>query len=166
MRRTLLLVVIAGLALGAAETASAAVPVVLRTPGAELVELLNGNGRAVVARRGSLLLTVGSGRLRLVDLAGAGSPNLNPQCRQRARRVRANAVEIVGTNIRCRIWSGENGGPWQVVIRGRRISASGIVRGSLTLDAVNSGPTGQYRIAGESWKRWPRQARTFSLDRK
>jgi hypothetical protein len=165
MRRTLLLVMIAGLAMGAAEAASAAVPVLLRTPGAEQVELQGGNGRAVVARRGVLLLTIGSGRLRIVDLPGAGSPNLNRQCRQRTRRVRPNAVEITGTSIRCQIWSGENGGPWQVVIRGRRISASGIVRGSLTLDAVNSGPTGQYRIAGESWKRWPRQARTFSLDR-
>jgi hypothetical protein len=166
MRRTLLLVMIAGLATGAAEAASGAVPVLLRTPGAELVELQGGNGRAVVARRGSLLLAVGSGRLRIVDLPGAGRPNLNPPCQRRARRVRANAVEISGTNIRCRVWSGENGGPWQVVIRGRRISASGIVKGSLTLDAANSGPTGRYRIAGGDWKRWPRQAKTFSLNRK
>jgi hypothetical protein len=166
MRRTLLLVMIAGLAMGAGEAASAAVPVLLRTPGAEQVELRGGNGRAVIARRGSLFLTVGSGRVRIVDLPGAGRPNLNAPCQRRARRVRSNAVEITGTSIRCRIWSGENGGPWQVVIRGRRISASGIVRGSLTLDAANSGPTGQYRIAGESWNRWPRQARTFPLVRK
>jgi hypothetical protein len=165
MRRLLVLVTIAGLATGSAEAASGAVPVLLRTPGAELVELQDGNGRAVIARRGSLLLTIGSGRLRIIDLPGAGRPNLNLQCSRRARRVRANAVEVTGTNIRCRIWSGQNGGPWQVVIRGRGISASGIVRGSLTLDAVNTGPTGQYRIAGESWKRWPREARTFLLNR-
>lgn len=157
---------IAGFAIGAAEAASAEVPVLLRTPGAEQLELRGGNGRAVIARRGSLFLTVGSGRVRIVDLPGAGKPNLNPPCQRRARRVRPNAVEVTGTNIGCRIWSGENGGPWQVVIRGRRISASGIVKGSLTLDAANTGPTGQYRIAGESWKHWPRQARTFPLNRK
>jgi hypothetical protein len=166
MRRTLLLVMIAGLAMGAAEAASAAVPVLLRTPGAEQLELRGGNGRAVIARRGVLLVSIGSGKLRIVDLPGAGRPNLNDRCRNRSRRVRPNAVEVTGTNIRCQIWSGENGGPWQVVIRGRRISASGIAKGSLTLDAANSGPTGQYRIAGESWKRWPRQARTFPLNRK
>jgi hypothetical protein len=166
MRRTLLLVMIAGLAMGAAEASSGAVPVLLRTPGAELVDLQGGNGRAVIARRGSLFLTVGSGRVRIVDLPGAGRPNLNPPCQRRARRVRPNAVEVTGANIGCRIWSGENGGPWQVVIRGRRISAGGVVKGSLTLDAANSGPPGLYRIAGESWKRWPRQARTFPLNRK
>jgi hypothetical protein len=166
MRRLLVLVTIAGLATGSAEAASAAVPVLLRTPGAEQVELRDGNGRAVIARRGVLLVTVGSGKLRIVDLPGGERPNLNRRCQDRARRVRPNAVEVTGTNIRCQIWSGQNGGPWQVVIRGRRISASGIVRGSLTLDAVNRGPVGQYRIAGESWKRWPREARTFSLNRK
>lgn len=165
MRRLLVLVTIAGLATGSAEAASAAVPVLLRTPGAEFVELQGGNGRAVLARRGSLNLTVRSGRVRIVDLPTAGRPNVNAECRRRARRVRPNAIEIVGTAIRCLIWSGQTGGAWQVIIRGQGISASGRVKGSLTLDAVNTGPTGQYRIAGESWKRWPRVARTFPLNR-
>ncbi|HXV34664.1 MAG TPA: hypothetical protein VD769_11695 [Gaiellaceae bacterium] len=166
MRRTLVLLTIAALATGAAEAAFGAVPVLLRTPGAELVELRGGNGRAVVARRGSLNITVRSGRVRIVDLPAAGSPNLSDQCRRRARRVRPNAVEIVGTDIRCLIWSGQGGGAWQVILRGRGISASGVVRGSLTLDAMNRGFPGRYRVADGDWQRWPRRVKTIPLDRR
>jgi hypothetical protein len=166
MRRILVLVTVAALAIGAAEAAYGAVPVALRTPGAEFVELSGGNGRAVVARRGSIFITIGSGRLRIVDLPGTGTPNLNLPCRQRARRVSATTIEISGRDIGCRIWSGTDGGPWQAIMRGRRISASGTVKGSLTLDAVNAGPAGRYRIAGGDWHQWPRQPRTFALNRK
>jgi hypothetical protein len=140
--------------------------VLLRTPGAEGVDLSGGNGRAVVARRGSLFLTIGSGRLRIVDLPGAGTPNFGGPCQSRARRISRTTVEIVGRNIRCRIWSGDDGGPWQAIMRGRRISAGGVVKGSLTLDGANAGDVGLYRIAGGEWKRWPRRARTFELNRK
>ena len=51
-------------------------------------------------------------------------------------------------------------------MRGRRISASGVVRGSLTLDGANAGPVGRYKIAGGQWSQWPRRARTFELNRK
>jgi hypothetical protein len=166
MRRILVLVTVAALAIGAAESAFGAVPVMLRTPGAEFVELSGGNGRAVVARRGYLFVAINSGRLRLVDLPGAGLPNLSQPCRQRARRVSATTIEISGRNIGCRIWSGADGGPWQAIMRGRGISASGTVRGSLTLDAANTGPAGRFRIAGGEWRQWPRRARTFELNRK
>ena len=163
MRRILVLVTVAGLAVGAAEAASGAVPVALRTPGAEFVELSGGNGRAVIARRGSLLALVGQGRIRIVDLAGGGRPNLS--CRGIVRRVSATTVESSGRNLRCRVWSGASGGPWQAIMRGRRISASGSVKGSLTLDAVNTGVAGLYRIGVGQWRQWPRRARTFELDR-
>jgi hypothetical protein len=166
MRRILVLVTVAALAIGAAEAAYGAVPVALRTPGAEFVELSGGNGRAVVARRGSIFITIGSGRLRIVDLPGAGTPNLNPPCQRRARRVSATTVEVVGQGIRCRIWSGVDGGPWQAIMRGRQISASGVVRGSLTLDAANAGRAGRYRSAGGDWNQWPRRPRSFELNRK
>lgn len=166
MRQILVLVMVAGLAIGAAEAARGAVPVLLRTPGAQGIELLGGNGRAVVGRRGTLLLTINSGRLRIVDLPGAGRPNLSPQCEQRAHRVSATTVEITGRSIRCRIWSGDDGGPWQAIMRGRGISASGIVKGSLTLDGANTGAVGIYRIGGGQWNRWPRRVHTYELNRK
>jgi hypothetical protein len=166
MRRTLVLLAVAALAAGAAEAAFAYAPVLLRTPGAELVELQGGNGRAALTKRGALFINLGRGRIRVVDLPGAGRPNLNPPCRRRARRVSARTVEIRGRDIGCRIWSGDDGGPWQVIIRGRRINASGSVLGSLTLDGVDRGATGLYRIAGGALQSWPRSARTYVLNRK
>jgi len=164
MRRILVPLAVAALAAGAAEAAFASVPVLLRTPGAELVSLQGGNGRAALTKRGSLLIIVDRGRLRIVDLVGGGRPNLNDSCRRRAERVSTRTVEIRGRNIGCRIWSGDDGGPWQVIISGRGINASGSVRGSLTLDAVDSGATGTYSIAGRAPRPWPRSARTYVLN--
>jgi hypothetical protein len=164
MRRLLVLMMVAGLATGAAEAAFGAVPVTLRTPGAEYLEVRGGSGRAVVTRRGSLSVNIGRGRLRIIDLAGGVPPNIN--CEERARWISATTRQIRGRNIRCLIWSGDAVAPWQVVMRGRRISASGRVKGSLTLDARDSGSVGVYRIAGGDWKQWPRRARTLSLHRK
>ncbi len=166
MRRILVLVSVAILATAATEAAFGAVPVLLRTPGAEFVELENGNGRAAVARRGALLVNIGRGRLRVVDLAGGGRPHLSDQCRQRARRVSPRTVEIRGQDIGCVILSGDDGGPWQVIMRGRRISASGRVVGSLTLDAADRGSTGRFRIGDRPWRSWPRRVDTYGLNRK
>jgi hypothetical protein len=166
MRRTLVLVTVAALATWVVDAAFARVPVLLRTPGSEFLELRSGNGRAVVTGRGSLGLNIRSGRLRIVDLPQAGTPNLTSRCRRRARRVSPTTLEIRGRNIGCVIWSGEDGGRWQAILRGRLIDASGKVRGSLTLDAVDRGPTGRFSIGADgSWHDWPRRARTYALDR-
>ena len=167
MRRTLVLITVAALATGAADAAFARAPVLLRTPGSEFIELRSGNGRAVVTGRGSLGLNIRTGRLRIVDLPQAGRPHLTSRCQRRARRVSPTTLEIVGRNIGCVIWSGESGGRWQAVLRGRLIDASGKVRGSLTLDGVRRGPTGRFSIGADgSWANWPRNARTYGLDRK
>jgi hypothetical protein len=164
MRRILVLIVVAAIATGAAEAAFGGVPVKLRTPGAEYIELRGGSGRAVVTRRGSLNVNIGRGRLRIVDLPGGIRPNIN--CQSRARWISSTTRQVRGRNIRCLIWSGDAVAPWQVVMKGRRINASGRVRGSLTLDGRDSGSLGVYRIAGGDWKRWPRRARTTVLHRK
>ena len=166
MRRILVLLTVAALAAGAGEAAFGSVPVLLRTPGAEFVQLENGNGRAALSKRGALFISLGRGRIRVVDLPGAGRPNISAPCQRRARRVSARTVEIRGRNLGCRIWSGDDGGPWQVIIRGRGINASGSVLGSLTLDGVDRGPTGSFKIADRSSQSWPRTARTYVLDRK
>jgi hypothetical protein len=166
MRPILVLLTIAALSAAAAQSASGGVPVLLRTPGAEYVQLGGGNGRAVLARRGSIFVIVRSGRLRVVDLPAPGHPNINDTCRRRAKRVRPNAVEIKGDNIRCRIWSGTAGGAWQVILSGRGINVSGVVKGSVTLDALNRGYPGRYKIALGDWHRWPRRVKTISLNRK
>lgn len=163
MRRILVLSLVATLAAGAAEVVFGSVPVVLRTPGAELIELQRGNGRAAVTGRGALFVTIGRGRLRIVDVSGPGRPNY--KCSRPPRWVSARTVEIRGRSLGCRIWSGDGGGRWQAIMTGRRISASGRVLGSLTLDAVDEGPTGRYRIGGGDWHNWPRSVDTRKVAR-
>jgi len=155
---------VAALAMWAADASYGQAGYSLRTPGAELIELRTGYGRAVIGRRGSVLIRVSLGRIRVVDLPGGGRPNRS--CNKRGVRVSRSTMQYSGSDVRCRVWSGSTGGPWQAVITGRRISAAGSARGSLTLDAYDTGPRGRYRIAGGALRYWPRTARTFELWRR
>jgi hypothetical protein len=161
MRRCLVVTFVAALAMWAADASYGQADYSLRTPGTELVELSAGYGRAVIGRRGSVLIRVASGRIRVVDLPGGNRPNRS--CNKRGVRVSRSTIRYRGTDVRCRIWSGASGGPWQAVINGRRIFAAGSVRGSLTLDNFDTGPRGKYRIGGGTLRWWPRTARTFTL---
>ena len=52
-------------------------------------------------------------------------------------------------------------------MRGRRISAGGVVKGSLTLDGANAGAGRSIPDRrGGSGAQWPRRARTFELNGK
>ncbi|HET6696551.1 MAG TPA: hypothetical protein VFG85_08595 [Gaiellaceae bacterium] len=164
MRRTIVVIFVAALAMWAADASYGQAGYSLRTPGAELIELRTGYGRAVIGRRGSVLIRVSLGRIRVVDLPGGGRPNRS--CNKRGVRVSRSTMQYSGSDVRCRVWSGSTGGPWQAVITGRRISAAGSARGSLTLDAYDTGPRGRYRIAGGALRYWPRTARTFELWRR
>jgi hypothetical protein len=163
MRRLMVLTLVAGLAIGAADAAYSWT-VFPRTPGSQFVEVRNGNGRAVISRRGSVIITVARfGVVRLVDLPGNGHPNMN--CNKSGRRISATTLEYAGSNLRCRVSSGQAGAPWQSVVRGRGIFVSGVVKGSLTLDAFNSGRAGTFRIGSGGWRVWPRSAHTYVLRR-
>jgi len=155
---------VAALAMWAADASYGQADYSLRTPGAQLIELRTGYGRAVIGRRGSVLMRVSVGRIRVVDLPGGGRPNRS--CNKRGVRVSRSTMQYSGSDVRCRVWSGATGGPWQAIITGRRISAAGSARGSLTLDAYDTGPRGRYRIAGGALRYWPRTARTFELWRR
>jgi len=155
---------VAALAMWAADASYGQADYSLRTPGAQLIELRTGYGRAVIGRRGSVLIRVSVGRIRVVDLPGGGRPNRS--CNKRGVRVSRSTMQYSGSDVRCRVWSGATGGPWQAIITGRRISAAGSARGSLTLDAYDTGPRGRYRIAGGALRYWPRTARTFELWRR
>jgi hypothetical protein len=165
MRLLVIWSAVAVLAAGVCDAALAEVPVLLRTAGAEGINLSRGNGRAVVTGRGVLLVDMASGRLRIVDLPGPGQPNVPEPCRDRARRVSATTIQIRGGHISCRVWSGSGGGRWQVIMKGRSISAGGVVRGSVTLDAAESRRRGTYRVGDGRWRRWPFEARTIGLRR-
>ena len=163
MRLGVALIVVATLVAGAAEAASAQAAALVQTPHAQFFQLANGRGRAVVARRGALLVNARYARIRVVDLVGDGRPQRD--CNKPGVDVSDTTVEYRGWNIRCRVSSAEGGGPWQVIIRGRGIYASGVARGSLTLDAPAEGRRGRYRIGDGPLRRWPREATTFVLRR-
>jgi hypothetical protein len=159
MRRTTFLTVLAAVSLAAGGAAHAAATT-FRTPGAQSFELRFGNGRAVVAKSGSLNVRLVRGRVRIIDLPGGSRPNRS--CNRSGIRVSRVAVEFRGQDVRCLVWGA---GPWQVVMRGRGIHAAGKVRGSLTLDGVDVGARGVYSIGGSGFKRWPREPKTFVLRR-
>lgn len=157
MRRIKVLALLAAVAVATGGSADAAV-VHARTPGAQWVNLSNGHGRAVVTRSGSLLIRAAAGRIRVIDLPGGPRPSRT--CNRRGVRVSGVATEYRGRDVRCHVYGP---GPWQVVVRGARINGSGRVRGSLTLDAVDSGPPGRFSIGQREARRWPRAPRTYVL---
>lgn len=159
MRRATLVTLLAAASLAAGTTADAGVTT-FRTPGAQSFDLRSGNGRAVLSRRGSLNARIVRGRLRVIDLPGGSGPSRS--CNRRGVRVSRVAVEFRGQDVRCLVWGA---GPWQVVIQGRGIYVAGKVRGSLTLDGVNVGSRGIYKIGSRDFRRWPRAPRTFVLRR-
>lgn len=159
MRRIFVPLLISTVVAAAGSTAHGAVVEHMRTPGAEWVSLDGGRGRAVLTRRGSFLVRM-RGRVRVIDLPGGTRPNR--RCNRRGVRTSRVAVEYRGRDLRCRVWGV---GPWQVVMRGSRINVSGVVRGSLTLDAVNSGRTGRFKIGEGPTRPWPRSPKTFVLRR-
>ena len=73
MRRSFVVIFVAALAMWAGDASYAQADYSLRTPGAELIELRAGYGRAVIGRRGSVLIRVSVGRIRVVDLPGGGT---------------------------------------------------------------------------------------------
>jgi hypothetical protein len=158
MRRFLLSLIVGAVSLGAAASATAAVVTSSATAGGQSVQTFYGNGRAVLAKRGSILAVVRAGRIRVTDLPGGRRPARS--CNKIGRRVTAVTVVYRGRDVRCRVWGV---GPWRVTFLGRGISVSGIVTGHLTLDAYNTGPTGKYKIGSRPRRYWPRAPRTFRL---
>jgi hypothetical protein len=160
MWRLAFLALIPALAVALAPPASAA-DVAARTPGAQSFQVWNGHGRAAITRRGTVFVNLGVGRIRVIDLPGGKAPW--HRCNTEGRQVSDTTIEYRGRDVRCRVSSLGRARPWQLVIRGRRIFASGVVRGSLTLDAFDEGPAGKFQIADRPVRRWPRVARTYPL---
>ena len=125
-----------------------------RTPGSVYVQFIDGAGIAKVRYRGTFLGRVGRGRI-------VGTRNMHfGGCE--ARRRLANGLKLChGTALTFRTPSDER---WRVRMRGRRIDATGFVRGCMTLDGVNRGDPGQFRI-GDTIRDWPRSATRYRLGR-
>jgi hypothetical protein len=132
-----------------------------RTTGSVSLSLKSGRGLAIIQSHGALLGRIKAGRVVV-------TPNVVVRCwRYRARlasgMVRYRGVRKGCTYVTFRVFSSD--GTWRVRIKGRGISVSGVVRGSLALDGANTGRTGTYSIAGSKFRSWPRRLHTYSLAR-
>jgi hypothetical protein len=123
-----------------------------RTPGSVEFQLLSGAGTARVRFRGNFLGHVGRGRIvatKAVTLSGCES-----------RRVLSTTLkECRGTDLGFRTpgWTS-----WRLRLSGRRIDAAGYVRGCATLNGVDMGNRGRFRI-GDVERHWPVQATRYKL---
>jgi hypothetical protein len=153
MRRRLFLifiVLVAGVV--AAPTSSAGI--LARTSGSVEVELRAGAGVAKIRYRGTFIGYVARGRI-------VATNNVTVTGSESRRRISPTRVAYRGTELRFRVYN--NQGRWRLQLSGRGISAGGFVRGCMTLNAFDVGPTGWYRIQSPAFKRWPRQATTYKL---
>jgi hypothetical protein len=129
--------------------------VLLRTSGGVQVGLEDGHGFAKLRSRGTLLGRIRRGRVVATENVFVGHWT-------EKRRVFDRLIAYRGRRMTLRVFSGD--GAWVVRLRGGGINVSGVVRGSLTVNGVNSGPTGRYTIDGGAEHPWPRSRRTFQLD--
>jgi hypothetical protein len=128
------------------------------TPGSVSLEFRAGAGVAKVRFRGNFLGRIERGR------AIATSNVILSGCAYRKRLADGRNL-CRGTNLGFRTPSNAQ---WRLTLSGRGIDASGFVRGCMTLDGLDTGVTGKYRIKGqpEYWRyapKWPRSAWTRQL---
>jgi len=144
------IVLVAGVVV--APTASAVI--LGRTPGSAEIELRSGAGVAKIRFRGTFIGYVARGRV-------VATNNVTVTGWESRRRTSPTLVVYRGTELRFKVFNTE--GRWRLRLNGRGISAAGFVRGCMTLNAFDVGPTGLYRIQSSYFKRWPRQATTYRL---
>jgi hypothetical protein len=150
MRRFVLVLTLVGLLV----VPAAGARVAARTPGSVYLQLTDGAGIAKVNRRGNFLGRVRRGRIvatRNVTLGGCAA----------RRALSSTLVECRGRGITFRTPSDVR---WRLRLRGHGIYASGFVHGCLTLNGVNTGYPGTFKIRQDGRTRvWPRRARQYGL---
>jgi hypothetical protein len=152
MRRLFIILIVLVLSVVAARTSSAVIRE--RTPGTAAIELRAGAGTAKIRFRGTLIGYVARGKI-------VATNNVTVTGQESRRRISPSLVAYRGSELRFKVFN--TNGQWRLRLNGRGISASGFVRGCMTLNGVDSGPTGWYRIESSDFRRWPRQATTYKL---
>jgi hypothetical protein len=120
------------------------------TAGGSPLSLEDGRGTAIVAsREGSILGSVTRGRVRATRGSVQG-------CETR-RRINRRTVLCIGRNLT--FWA--TGRNWRILASGNGIYASGVLKGTLTLQ----GTRGRYSLdaGGGDSRPWPRRQRTFRI---
>jgi len=124
-----------------------------RTSGSVYVQYQNGNGAAGIRYRGNFIGHIGCGRIiasQNVIVSGGFVKKLDSGLF--LYRGQNLGFRTPGTHI------------WRLRVNGRGIYASGFVRGCMTLNGVDTGPTGSFRIGQDGMLRaWPRLSRAYKL---
>jgi hypothetical protein len=128
--------------------------ILARTPGSAEVELRGGAGLAKIRNRGTLIGHVVRGRV-------VATNNVTVTGWESRRRLSPALVSYRGTDLYFKVYSTQ--GRWRIRLNGRGVSAGGFVRGCLTLNGVDVGWTGRYRIDSPDFRRWPREATSYKL---
>ena len=152
LRRVFLIGIV--LVAGVVVAPSASAGILDRTLGSAEIELWAGAGVAKIRLRGTFIGYVARGRI-------VATNNVTVTGWESRRRITPTLVAYRGTELRFKVFNTE--GRWRLRLNGRGISAGGFVRGCMTLNAFDVGPTGLYRIQSRYFKRWPRQATTYKL---
>jgi hypothetical protein len=123
-----------------------------RTAGSVYLQLLDGGGFAKVRYRGNFFGHVGRGRIVATLKVGLSGCEAERRLSRRLKLCR-------GRELAFRTPSDAR---WRLRLRGRRINASGFVRGCMMLNGVDRGDPGDFRI-GDVVRRWPRSATRYRL---
>jgi hypothetical protein len=123
-------------------------PLAPRTVGAVSVSLRNGVGLARISGRGSLLGRLARGRI-------VATWNVTVRGFETRTSLSDTVTAYAGRGLRVYVL----GGRWRVVLRGRRINVSGVVRGRLTL----RGQAGTFSIEGRRYRPWPASLTVYWL---
>ena len=125
--------------------------------GGESLTLEDGRGyAAVTSSSGTILGSVGRGRVVVTDYPRGAETKISLSGCDRRKRITRRTVVCAGRGLSFSVVDGR----WRVHVRGTRINASAVVGGSVTLE----GPEGTYAIGDPDDERpWPEDARTFRL---
>ena len=152
MRRPLVLAF--ALALAVVPSAGAALSH-YRSADKDLVLLTGGRGVAAFSARGAIFGKVGRGRLTIADLPRGARTTIKVTGAEHVTRITGRMRVYRGGGMRFRVAGGE----WRIRVRGIAIYAAAMVRGTMTL----RGTAGKYAIEGSTPRRWPREARRFTV---
>ena len=125
--------------------------------GGESLTLEGGRGyAAVTSSSGTILGSVGRGRVVVTDYPRGAETKISLSGCDRRKRINRKTVVCAGRGLSFSVVDGR----WRVHVRGTRINAGAVVEGSVTLE----GTAGTYAIGDPDDERpWPESARTFRL---
>lgn len=119
------------------------------------LSLTKGRGTAAVhSSDGSLLGTVGRGRIVVVNRPVGGKTSVRFWGCEQRRRPAARTVVCIGRGLRVSVVNGS----WVTTFKGRGVNASAVVEGRLRL----RGQRGTFEIDGVT-RSWPSTFRTYLL---